>query len=603
MNDEEIELLDENDSNVTEIKPIPNIKIEEEYLQPIPTVPIDTINSINEEIGKPKLINPEIVSESVGYSGTQKIETEEKNKKNNSKLITPEEVITQINEKTPQMISPEDVMQQVGNMRVPSQQKINEIDKQGSTSNINNSVKNKSTLNQISSTSVQNNIYLPHSNNYSTINEDEFEQYKKLNKDYRLTLLFIFAVTLFSIGIITSIVDTLAEKNKKISTKKLDDSVYIVENENGNSYFYSPLKNDKESGTSDDTTYYLLGDEQNGQAEIYNLLSKKYATSDTSNGQDDKSIEIGPIKDKKNIWIVLPLNYTNINERLIKSTNKDGSIIVIKNSKGITKKVEEQLRLMNQLGARKTIIFINQDDSSKSTDKIYKEIKKLLVSCGYDKNTPIITGKTDEDTVDELFQKIKEWADIVKSESEKDFRAQVVNISSKNNETKVELQILQGKINLGDNIKLLGEDYSSTAKISKISVNNKTKNKITMEDENSEIIITLNKKYDSSMKKIKVLETKNDISNEFNAVFYYSDDNNQPHRKFNINYSTEIQLNNSVNGNISIPKGINFLVKGDTSNISVILSNKEPIYVGQHFTINDQENNIFGYGEITDIVK
>ena len=63
MNDDEIELLDENDTNVTEIKPIPNIKIEEEYLQPIPTVPIDTINSINEEIGKPKLIDPEIVSE------------------------------------------------------------------------------------------------------------------------------------------------------------------------------------------------------------------------------------------------------------------------------------------------------------------------------------------------------------------------------------------------------------------------------------------------------------------------------------------------------------------------------------------------------------
>ena len=607
MKNEDIELLDD-ELDSEKVQPVPTVSVEKDYLQPIPKVSTETLNNINREINQPQIIDPETVSKSVGYENSIKDKKKESEKKVEPKMISPSDVIAQVETKTPQMISPEAVMEQVGSMRSQvSSQKIANVQKNSkqisNTNEKDNSQNTYSTSNLINKPGVTK-IYNPA--NYID-DEDEFAEYKKLNKDYRITILFIAVVILFSLGIITSIID--ASTNKKSKTKKvIDNSTYIIENTTGNAYFYSPLNNKVQAGNSNETTYYILGEENSGQSELFNILAKNYINEETKRitGQDDELIEIGPIKNKKSLTLILPTNYINLNERIIKSTNKDGSIIVVKASKGVTTKLEEHLRLMNQLGAEKTIVFINADDDTVNTDKMKKDIKKILKSCNYDEKTPIVVGKTnDSKTIKALYDSIVEWVDIVEANEEKILKAYIKNAEPKGKETELKIQIETGKIKSGDKIKLLGTNYSQAVTVDKIYVNSDSKNEATSKNENDEVYIIIKTKYDKSLKKANILvdENSEDINSKFMAIFYYTEDNGKKSHVFKNGYSTDIQLSNNVYGKITIPNEINYVVKNDTTNIKVELSEKMPLFKGQKFTINDQKNNVFGYGEITGIIE
>lgn len=604
MNKDDVELLDDDDElDISEIKPIAPIDIDI-------TKPIEIIDELDDTKNKPTLIDPDVVLKSVSTKTTEK-ETVETITAPQAKVISPEDVVTQINNKTPQMISAEDVIAQVGSTRsqVPSktlanvQKKLEQVEGISEVKqNSKETITPKSPNNGVSPTP----IYIPPS--YDKIKEEKVNSYKNLNKDYRITLLFVAVVILFSLGIITSIFDTSSSKKTTKSKNRIDATSNIIEKTNSNSYFYAPMNNKIKSGQSNDTTYYLLGDEKSGQSEIFNIFENKYKTegSNIDNGQYDKLMEVGPIKNNKNINIILPTNYNKLNERIIKSSNKDGSIIVIKSSTGISNIVEEHLRLMNQLGAEKTIVFINNDDETKDTNSMIKELKKLFKKTGYDKNTPVIVGNAkDEKSADELYKTMTEWIKIVPSVAEEPLRAHINGIVKNGDAIQVSIQIEKGTIKVGEKVKLLGNGYSHIGTVSGININNEKKDKASADNEYDEISIIIKTKYENSLNSAKELVSENEDDNysKFYAVFYFSDDNNQKNRKFNNGYTTEIQLKNSINGKISIPKGVNYLLKDDTSNLTIELSEKTQLYKGQQFTINDQENNIFGYGEVVGIIE
>ena len=605
MNNKDIELLDD-ELDISEIKPIAPVDIDI-------TKPIEIVNEIEDEENKPTLIDPDAVLKSVTNVNTKLDEPKEKKQSTNqeTKMISPEDVISQVGIKTPQMISPEDVIAQVGSTpsQVPSKTLINVqkkleqvegLDKIGT-----DEVESYTQTNPIEKQTPKT-VYIP------PVYEDnekkqKVENYKKLNKDYRITLLFAAVVILFSLGIITSVIDTSSTKKNTKTKLNLEAETNIIENETGNSYFYAPINNKVKSGTSDETTYYLLGDEKSGQSEIFDILSKRYITQGTNVdfGQYDNLVAVGPIKDNKSVDIVLPTNYSNLNERLIKTSNKDGSIIVIKYSNGISKKVEEHLRLMNQLGAEKTIIFINLDDDSKDANDMIKDLKKILKDTGYDENTPIIVGEANnEESIKKLYEEMKEWIKIVPSAIEEPLDAHIINIAQDKDSTQINIQIEKGTIKTGQKIKLLGSEFSQTETVSEIHINNNSKEEASAKNEYDDVSIIL-KLNNSSLKNATeiVSEKGYNIHSKFYAIFYFSDDNNQKNHNFNNNYTTEIHLKNNVNGKISIPKGVNYITKGVTTNLVIELSESVPIHKGQQFTINDQVNNVFGYGEVVEIIE
>ena len=217
MNKDDVELLDDDELDISEIKPIAPIDIDI-------TKPIEIIDELDDTKNKPTLIDPDVVLKSVSTKTTEK-ETMETTTPPQAKVISPEDVVTQINNKTPQMISAEDVIAQVGSTRsqVPSknltnfQKKLEQVEGISEVKqNSKETITPKSPINGVSPTP----IYIPPS--YDKIKEEKVNSYKNLNKDYRITLLFVAVVILFSLGIITSIFDTSSSKKTTKSKNRID---------------------------------------------------------------------------------------------------------------------------------------------------------------------------------------------------------------------------------------------------------------------------------------------------------------------------------------------------------------------------------------------
>jgi len=601
MGSNDIELLDDDD------------EMKSDSDQKLNSIPNSVINNDENQISdsSPAMIDPETVSKSVISSRTTTEDKQTASSVNTQttspKMISPEDVLQQVGVVVPKMISPEDVVQQVGSTPSQIPQKnisnVQKIVQQIQSEEVNEETsKDTPNQNNIVKSSGPAKVYIPH-----TIDIDYKVPEEKQKPNYNLLFLLVPAVVLFSLGIILSIVND----NSKIEKPTQDDNQTtgtIIENEKGNSYFYVPVSNKVQKGTSNETTYYILGEENSGQKELYDGLINKYSINNVENniGQYENSAEIGPIKEKNNLWIILPTQYDGLNERIIKSTNKDGSIIVIKSSVGVTKKTEEHLRLMNQLGAKKTIVYIYNDDTTNNIDKLEKEIKKLLKKCGYDENnTPIIEGNVkDSSSIDDLYESINDWIDIVADRNEEQPKVHINNIADYKTNIQINISIEKGTIKVGDKIDLLGKDYIQTETVDKIIVNQEEVESVNSSVESDRIYIVINKKYEKNMSKATMISTAGTISmhNKFDAIFFF-EKSNKDNGKLSNNSSQTIQLHSVSTGKIKLPNEVNYLIAGDTSNMTINLDDNIPLYKGQQFTINDQSTGVFGYGQITKIYK
>lgn len=540
------------------------------------------------------------------------------------KMISPEDVFEEVKKPQPKMISPEDVLEQVGTKLDPTTETQTKSDTPETTSDENKELGNgvivsKPTIvipaseaaavtstvetKKTTPTPVPT-IAIP---NPSTEIKEEEKPKKKKSK-----LILILPIIL--IGIVTLIVfrnDIFGSTKVKKQPTSEKKTGAIITNENGNAYFYPPIDNIIETGTSNDTTYYILGEENSGQKDLYEQLVslyKKESDNKTFDGLNEKTSEIGPIKEN-NIWLILPLNYNMLNERIIKSNSKDGSIIVISTEKGITTKISEHLRLMNQLGATKTLIFINNDNDSDDTSSIKAEVKKILKKSGYDeKNTPIIEGKVKEkESVEKLYQNMNNWIDIVKDTKEKNVKAHIINVQRESKETSViEIELETGTIKKGDKLELIIDDEKQDITVENISVNKEVREKINSQETLENVYLSINKKYSEKLKKASLAVTKGSIEyhNKFKAIFYYEKSQySQNSENFSSGYTTTIQLQKQITGTITIPSSVKYISKNDTTNLTIILDENAPLFKGQQFTINDPKTGVFGYGQITEIVR
>ena len=538
------------------------------------------------------------------------------NKIEQPRVISPEDVLQEINKTQPKMISPEDVLEQVGTKTVQESKTPSTTTNEITSENV--QVKESTPIKKISdaetkielaptkpmNTPAPTSIVLP---SIMYDDEEENELPKKKNK-----LILIIPIIIVLLGAILFVYkDKIFEGTKEHNTKTEKLQGTTIENDNGNAYFYAPIKNEVETGTSDDTTYYILGEEKSGQEELYEQLIQKYKKESSYNlfdGNKEKSSEIGPIKEN-NIWIVLPLVYEKLNNRIIKSNVKDGSIIVISTSKGITSKVEEHLRLMNQLGAAKTLIFINNDNDSEDNTSIIKNVKTILKNSGYDeKNTPIVEGKVkDNESIEKLYQKMNEWIDIVRSSKEEPLKAHITNVQREGKNTSlIEVELEKGTIKPGDKIELICENKKKEVTVQGIYVNNESRKKVDSTENINNIFVSINEKYNDELKSASLAIAKDsiDFHEKYKAIFYYEkSEYSQISEEFGNGYQTNIQLQRNIKGTIRIPSNVKFIAINDTTNITVNLKEAIPMYKGQQFTINDPTTGVFGYGQITEIIK
>lgn len=540
------------------------------------------------------------------------------------KMISPEDVFEEVKKTQPKMISPEDVLEQVGTKLEPTVNTQPKTETSEVVSDENKNLGNGVTISKptvvipaseaaaVTSTVEPQKpmptpvptIIIPSPS--TEVNEEEQPKKKKSK------LVFILPIIIISlIALIVFRNDIFGSSKVKKTTPKDNKTGAVITNDNGNAYFYAPINNKIETGSSNDTTYYILGEENSGQKDLYEQLVslyKKESESKAFDGTNEKISEIGPIKDK-NIWLILPLDYNMLNDRIIKSNSKDGSIIVISAEKGVTTKVSEHLRLMNQLGATKTLIFINNDSESADIASIKSKVKKALKASGYDENnTPIIEGKADEkESIEKLYQSMNDWIDIVKDSKESSVKAHIINVQKEGNDTSViEIDLESGTIKKGDKLELILEDGTKEITVNNISVNKEARDEINSQETLEKVYLSINHKYNEQLKGAIMAVTKGSVNyhNKFKAIFYYEKSQySQNSETFGSGYTTTIQLQKQISGTITIPSSVKYISQNDTTNMTIILDEKTPLFKGQQFTINDPKTGVFGYGQITEIVK
>ena len=92
--------------------------------------------------------------------------------------------------------------------------------------------------------------------------------------------------------------------------------------------------------------------------------------------------------------------------------------------------------------------------------------------------------------------------------------------------------------------------------------------------------------------------------NKFKAIFYYEKSQySQNSETFGSGYKTTIQLQKHIDGTISIPSTVKYIAQNDTTNMTIVLDENTPLFIGQQFSINDTKDGVFGYGQITEIVR
>ena len=543
---------------------------------------------------------------------------------NTPKMISPEDVFEEVKKTQPKMISPEDVLEQVGTKETktstPSTADTSESNNEDTITTENKAKELQpkivipSDVDAVTATTniePKKNIPTPVSTVViPNVPQEPEEKEPKKKKNILIIILPIILLCAVVVFIVFSN-DIFGPSETKKPTPIEKKTGATITNNNGNAYFYPPIENKTETGSSNETTYYILGEENSGQKDLYDqLLSlyKKESENKTFDGANEKIGEIGPIKEK-NIWLVLPTNYYLLNERIIKSNSKDGSIIVISSENGVTSKVEEHLRLMNQLGATKTLIFINKLNDTDETSSIKTKVKKVLKASGYDESkTPIIEGNVKEkESIEKLYQSMNDWIDIIKDSKEKDAKAHIIAVQKEGKDTSViEIELESGTIKKGDKLELIYENEKKEVVVKSISVNKEARDEINSQETLEKVYLSINQKYSEKLKNAIMIVTKGSVEchNKFKAIFYYEKSQySQNSETFGSGYKTTIQLQKHIDGTISIPSTVKYIAQNDTTNMTIVLDENTPLFIGQQFSINDTKDGVFGYGQITEIVR
>lgn len=246
------------------------------------------------------------------------------------------------------------------------------------------------------------------------------QQPKKNNKA------LIIVVILAIIGIVVGIL-LFNNQNKKESSNNNKQ----VENNNNAS---SDLTEEGYTGTKQNITIATVGNVDHGKSTLTSAITKLYGEYIT-----DEEISIAPEVSKNGIKYSatlveyetqtrhyfhydMPAHSDYVKAIISGSVKLDGAILVVSAPDGVMAQTREQLKLLQQSGVSKVIIYISKCDmldDSKSISSLEMELRELISKYGFDgKNTPIIKGsalkaiegdKDGETSIQELITSMDKW--------------------------------------------------------------------------------------------------------------------------------------------------------------------------------------------------
>ncbi len=299
----------------------------------------------------------------------------------------------------------------------------------------------------------------------------------------------------------------------------------------------------------------------------------------------------------------------------------DGAILVVSAADGPMPQTREHILLAKQVDVPAIVVFINMTDrvdDPELIELVESEIRELLKKYGFPGDeVPVIKGSALEalkaESVDdeklkpiyELIDAIDDYIPEPKRAIDKPFLMPIEDIFAiKGRGTVATGRVERGQIKIGDEIELVGMGESATKTVvTGIEMFQKTLDESRAGD-NVGILLRGVKKEDIERGQVIVKPGSVTPHTEFEAeVYILSKEEGGRHTPFFTGYKPQFYIRTTdVTGDVTLLKGTEMVMPGDTVNIKVKLIIPVALEEQQHFAIREGGKTV-GAGVVTKIEK
>jgi len=302
----------------------------------------------------------------------------------------------------------------------------------------------------------------------------------------------------------------------------------------------------------------------------------------------------------------------------------DGAILVIAATDGPMAQTREHILLSKQVGVPYIVIFMNKEDQLDEEDKeemlelVEMEIRELLSDYDFPgDDTPIIAGSAFQaleeakaGTNGPWSAKIMELMDAVDSyiptpvrDTDKDFLMPVEDVFSISGRgTVVTGAISKGRINLGDQIEIVGLKETQTTTVTGVEMFRKEMEYAEAGD-NAGILIRGIKKEDVQRGQVLIKPGTITPHTEFRCeVYILSKEEGGRHTPFFSGYRPQFYVRTTdVTGSCTLPEGTEMVMPGDNVEMTVALVAPIALEKGTQFAIREGGRTV-GAGVVAEIL-
>lgn len=296
----------------------------------------------------------------------------------------------------------------------------------------------------------------------------------------------------------------------------------------------------------------------------------------------------------------------------------DGAILVVSAADGPMPQTREHILLARQVNVPAIVVFLNKVDMVDDQDMIElveEEIRELLSSYGFPgDDTPIVKGSAlkalEGDTsdigsgaIDKLMDAVDNFIPQPKRETEKPFLMPIEDVFSISGRgTVVTGRIEQGITNVGDEVAIIGFKDTVKTTVTGVEMFNKELQK-GMAGDNVGLLLRGIKKED--VERGQVLAAPGSITphKKFTSqIVVLKKEEGGRHSPFFTGYRPQFYFRTTdVTGSVTLPKGIEMVMPGDTVELTVELVSNVAMDKGLKFAIREGGRTI-GAGVVNEII-
>jgi elongation factor Tu len=295
----------------------------------------------------------------------------------------------------------------------------------------------------------------------------------------------------------------------------------------------------------------------------------------------------------------------------------DGAILVVSAADGPMPQTREHVLLARQVGVPNLVVFLNKADmvdDEELLELVELEVRELLSSYEFDgDNIPVITGSALgalngeeqwEQAVLDLMAQVDEYIPQPERDIEKDFLMPVEDVFSITGRgTVVTGRIEQGVVKVGDSVEIVGIRDTTSTTVTGVEMFRKMLDRGEAGD-NVGVLLRGTKKDDVERGQVLAKPGTTTPHTNFEAqVYILSKDEGGRHTPFFNNYRPQFYVRTTdVTGAVELPGGVEMVMPGDNTEMTVELGQPIALAEGQRFAIREGGRTV-GAGRVTNILK